>query len=108
MNDTSVVNRVMDKEKQILALIEQINKRLDNMEELTMWSVRANQRFKKGQRVRLSSLAVRRGLKLKGGGTKGTVVNVSNVSSVDVLPDGYKRPHGYFHGFWEPVNAVNQ
>lgn len=93
----------MDKDRQILAVIDQINKRTDNMEKMTMWLVRANQRFKKGQRVRLSPLADRARLKLKGGGTKGTVSGLGDGFSVDVLPDGYKKPHSYFHGFWEPV-----
>ena len=94
----------MDKStKQIFTVIEQINKRLDSIEEMSAWLVKANQRFKKGQRVRLSPMALRRGFKLKGGGTKGTVTNVDGGFSVDILPDGYKKPHGYFHGFWEPV-----
>jgi hypothetical protein len=93
----------MDKTtKQIFAVIEQINKRLDSIETMTMWLVKANQRFKKGQRVRLSPMADRARLKLKGGGTKGTVTGCDGFS-VDVLPDGYKKAHGYFHGFWEPV-----
>lgn len=96
----------MDKDKQnkqTLAVTDQINKRLDSIEELTLWLVKANQRFKKGQRVRLGPMAQRRHLKLKGGGTKGKVVSVGDSFSVDVLPDGYKKAHSYFHGFWEPV-----
>ena len=35
---------------------------------------------------------------------KGTVIEVKNRHSVVVLPDGYKKPHSYFHGYWEPAS----
>ena len=88
----------------IMATIAEIEKRLDGLEFLTYFATDANLRFKKRQRVRLSALAKRKQFKLVRGSGKGTVIEVKTGHSITVLPDGYKKPHTYFHGYWEPVS----
>lgn len=90
--------------RSVESLIDDINKRLDSLEESTLWLMKANLRFKKRQRVKLSGLALRRNFSLMKGVRKGTVVEVGDSFSITVLPDGYKKPHTYWHGFWEPVS----
>lgn len=82
-------------------LIADINKRLDNIECLTSWLVKAEHRFRVGQRVEFSAAAERAGLtrQRKGGVRTGKVVGVSGFT-VDVLLDGYKKSRGFQHGFF--------
>ena len=80
-----------DKHPKILKILTDIEKRLDSAEELQMWLMHADLRFQKGQRVQLSEIADRAGLKLRGGARKGTVVEVGELFSIKVLPDGYSK-----------------
>jgi len=89
-------------DSQIEAVITAIEKRLDSLEELMFFSIKASLRFKKRQRVKLSAIADRQNVMLLRGARKGTVVEVGSYI-VTVLPDGYKKPHDYWHGYWEPV-----
>jgi hypothetical protein len=91
-------------QKEILTIIAAIEKRLDNIEELSGFAIAACLRFKKGQRVQFSPLADRRRISQgrKGGVRKGTVVRTRNFT-VTVLLDGYKQPRDYFHPFFEKV-----
>lgn len=84
------------------SLIADINKRLDGIEDLSMWLVRAPDRFKVGQRVRFNALAIRRKIPSRKPGT-GTVEKVSDTFSIRVLLDGYKHTKGFHHGFFEPA-----
>lgn len=90
--------------KEILAIIEQLEKRLDSIEELAAWAIPAYVRFKKGQRVQFSALADRKLIsrRTKGGVRRGTVVKNDGFSVV-VLLDGYKKPRSYFHAFFERI-----
>jgi hypothetical protein len=96
----------MSKRKELTAaqLIDQINKRLDNIEELFAWLVRAEQRFRIGSRVEFSPYADRRGISRgrKGGVRTGRVVSMDEFS-VGVMLDGYTRPHSFHHTFFQPT-----
>lgn len=89
----------------VLKLCEKITKKLNNLEDLMAFSIRANQRFVKGQRVQFSDAADRSGIthRIKGGVRKGRVVKVSEGFTVTVLLDGYKKPTDYNHSFFENV-----
>lgn len=79
-------------------IIKEIREGLDSVERMLYWMIDARKRFSIGNRVRLSPYG-KRHLRLKKGATSGKVLEVDSCS-VFVLVDGYKRPHGYFHGFW--------
>lgn len=85
-------------------LIDGINKSLDNIEFMVGFTIRPRQRFRAGQRVEFSPMAIRKGISRgrKGGVVTGKVVSVSDGFTIDVLLDGYKRPHGYHHMFFVP------
>jgi hypothetical protein len=97
-------------EKSVRNLLDEISDRLDAIEDLAAWLVRANQRFRKGQRVQFSPAAFRKGLvrRVKGGAMKGTVVHVDDGFAVRVLIDGYKHPTDYHHSFFEAVGAKSR
>lgn len=82
-------------------LIHEIGKRLDSLEEVMAFTTRANARFVGGEKVKLSDRAQRKGLRLKGGVRTGKVVSVSDGLTIDVLVDGYKRPHTYHHMYFD-------
>lgn len=86
-------------------MIEQIHQRLDNVEDLMGWLVKAEQRFKVGQRVQFNGKADRHGLSIgrKGGARAGRVTGFENGFTLKVLLDGYTRPHGFHHGFFDPM-----
>lgn len=86
-------------------LVRDIVASMDRIAEMQMWLIRADQRFKKGQRVRFSDRAIRRGLaeRRKGKVRTGTVTAVGDLFSMDVLLDGYKTAHSFHHMFFDPV-----
>jgi hypothetical protein len=88
----------------LLETIDRINERLDSVEDLVAFMVRAEQRFKPGQRVKFSPMADRKGItkRIKGKVRRGKVVGTSGFS-VSVILDGYKRPHSFLHSFFEPA-----
>lgn len=86
-------------------LIADINARLDNIEELMAWTIRADQRFRVGSRVEFSPTADRRGLSMgrKDGVRTGKVTKVDGFA-IDVLLDGYAKPRGFHNKFFMPSN----
>lgn len=87
-------------------LVSRIEKRLDSLDDLMSFTVRSNQRFKKGQRVQFSPKADRAGItRTKGGVRKGRVVEVGNNFTMKVLMDGYANPHSYHHAFFDAVRG---
>lgn len=97
--------KTIDKTPRILKILADIEKRMDSIEELQLWLIKAESRFKKGQRVQLSEIADRANLKLRRGVRKGTIVVAPQGFSIKVLPDGYSTPHSFFHGFWKRIGA---
>lgn len=84
------------------SLVKEISERLDNLEQMMWCSIRADSRFKVGNRVRFSAYAKRRNISTgtKGGVQQGIVEAVDSYF-VRVRLDGYKDAHSYFHGFFE-------
>lgn len=64
----------------------------------------AAEKFKIGQRVRMTPRAIEQGFQGRATSTEGVVVGVGKPSkqSVRVLRDGIKTPDTYYAGFWEP------
>lgn len=93
----------MNKSKQesVTSLVAEISARLDNIEDLTAWCIRADQRFKKGDRVRFTKRAERQGFKNRKGGKGGRVVSVGPTFTVTVQLDGYAKPREMHHKFFE-------
>jgi hypothetical protein len=62
-------------------------------------------RFRKGQRVKLTSRGEQQRIVQPRAKGRGTVVEYSRAHplAVKVRPDGYKTVHDYYIGFWEPV-----
>jgi hypothetical protein len=100
----------LKEQKQTRALLNVIEERLDNIEELTAWLIRGNQRFKKGQRVKFSTYADRKGISLrrKGGVQRGTVVEAGDTPFVKILLDGYAKPRSFHHMFFEGVGRSRE
>src|SRR5712691_736548 len=86
-------------------LLDDIDGRLSRMEDNLTWLVRAEQRFKVGQRVRFSPRAHRKGLgvRTKGGVQKGVIKAIEGPFSIRMLLDGYKHPSGYHHMLFDPI-----
>lgn len=93
-------------QKFVFSIIDGINKKLDNLEELIYWRIGADERFRKGQRVQFSAIADRRGMSKgrKGGVRKGRVTGIHG-TSIEVLLDGYTRPKGFHHMFFDHALA---
>lgn len=94
----------MKDKREALQIIADINERLDRVEELLMWTITSEQRFKRGQRVQFNERADRSGVssRTKRGVRKGRVTHL-NGFSVLVLMDGYKHAKSFHHGFFDPV-----
>lgn len=95
----------MNAQKQIDKLLDGINERIDNIEDLMAWMIRANQRFNNGQRVQFSRKADRSGFssRRKNGVRRGTVIDADDSVIVTVLLDGYRRPMAAHHQFFDPI-----
>jgi len=93
---------MMDQRK-LAKELDVILKRLDDIELLMAFMVRANQRFKEGQRVRFSHLADRRGISAgrKHGVRTGTVIEAGDGFTVKLKLDGYRRAFNIHHAFIE-------
>src|SRR4051794_7666246 len=91
--------------EKVLKLIDDIDKRLDAIEDSIWWLIKADQRFHVGQRVKFSARAYAKGIasRTKGKVTRGRVVHVGDLFSIDVLLDGYKQPKSFHHSFFEEV-----
>jgi len=92
---------------QLLRDLTKIEKRLEAVEELMSFMVKASSRFKIGQRVQFSAKAdsTQVSARTKGGVRTGTVIEAGDSFTVKVLLDGYKRPHDYHHAFFERVRG---
>lgn len=86
------------------SLIADINDRLNGLEESMMWTIKATDRFKPGQRVEFSPMADRNGLSLrrKGGVRTGVVEQVDSSFTIMVRLDGYTKPISFHHKFFQP------
>jgi hypothetical protein len=95
----------MAKQNDVMTLIDSINERLDSIEDSIWWLIKAKQRFHVGQRVKFSARAYAKGIAsgVKGKVTRGRVVEVGDLFSIDVLLDGYKHPKSFHHSFFEEV-----
>jgi predicted DNA-binding protein len=100
-----ITGAVMSQKTKDTEIIKDINNRLNNIEELMMWRISAAERFKKGQRVKFSAIAARRGLNKnrKRGVQKGRVVGLDSLF-IDVLLDGYKKARSFHHMFFDHSN----
>ena len=85
-------------------VIADIHQKLYFLEELLMWTISADTRFRKGQRVKMSHIAERRKYRFfaKCKSRKGTVLEVDKIS-VKVLMDNYKHPSSVHHMFLSKV-----
>lgn len=90
----------------IESIVADIEKRLDDIEDLMSFMVHSDQRFKNGQRVQFSPKAERAGItRTKGGVRKGRVIEAGNNFTMKVLMDGYAKPRSYHHAFFDPVKG---
>lgn len=86
-------------------LCRDINQRLDNIEDLMAWTIRAEQRFRKGQRVKFSAAAIRKGVARTRHGKypRGRIVEQPEGFIIKVQLDGYKHPSEFHHTFFEAI-----
>lgn len=94
-------NQPVKETDSIVQLIRDISERLDSLEVLQSFSVRAHQRFMIGDRVEFSAAADRKGISKgrKDGVRMGKVVSLDGFH-VGVLLDGYKTTREYHHIFF--------
>lgn len=99
-------NKAKTTDERIHQVIDSIQAKLALLEEYAAWTIRGNQRFKIGQRVEFSRKAKEKTIsdRTKGGVTRGKVTAIDGFI-LKVLLDGYKRPHGYHHSFFNPVSG---
>lgn len=92
-------------ESKLLRDLKRIEERLDGIEDVMSFTVKASQRFKKGDRVEFNAKADKRLIseRRKGGVRTGTVIAVDDGWSMKVLLDGYKHPSSYHHSFFDKV-----
>lgn len=90
--------------KQIEQTIDRINEKLDGILDQMSWHIRAEQRFRVGQRVQWSASGIKKGMPRRKCAKRGTVKAV-NGFSVTVKLDGLKQATSYHHGFFNPVNG---
>lgn len=89
---------------QTAAALSEINKRLDVIVERMSWLIKAEQRFKVGQRVEWSRQARRQGFPTRKVAQKGTVKAIQGFSVVVKL-DGLKQVNSYHHSFFNAVSG---
>jgi hypothetical protein len=92
------------KKPTVESLIAEIKARLTTIEEYMAWLIRADQRFKVGQRVEWSRAGKRAGFPHRKVAQRGTVRALDSLS-IEVLLDGYTRPHSFHHSFFNPVSG---
>lgn len=90
---------------QIRQTIADIHTKLDSIEDHIAWMIKAEQRFRVGQRVRFSRGAHRNNIVPRTTLAKKGVVKRVDGFSVVVLIDGRKHPHSYHHAFFNPVTG---
>jgi hypothetical protein len=88
--------------EKILKRIDEISRRVDNVEEMVSWAFTAEQRgLAVGQRVRFTERAFRRGVAGRRKATAGEITAV-NGFSIRVKLDGYKTASSFHHSFFQP------
>lgn len=94
-------------DEDIRCVINRIEEKLHLLEEYAAWTIRAEQRFKIGQRVEFSRKADEAGVSRgkKKGAKKGRVKSIVGAFFINVLLDGYSRPSSYHHSFFNPVSG---
>jgi hypothetical protein len=84
------------------ALLDEIHKGLDSIDEHMAWLIRPESRFRVGQRVEWSRKGRRNGFPSRKCAQRGTVLAISGFC-VLVKLDGLKQEKEYHHGFFNPV-----
>ena len=92
---------------QMLRSLDKIEHRLNLINEYFAWMIHAEQRFNVGQRVEFSRLADDQGISKgrKKGVRTGTVKTIDDSFIIGVQLDGYKRPAGFHHSFFNPMRG---
>lgn len=94
------------KQRSTEKLLADLNDRLNDFIDNIAWLIRAENRFRVGQRVKFSKTAQRKGIpdsRRKSNG-RGTVVGVYRFT-VKVKLDGYAKPLEFHHKFFNPVGG---
>jgi hypothetical protein len=91
------------KKPTIEELVQQINDRIDRLQESMLWLVDARKRFNEGQRVKFNDLAISKGVpnKQKRFGRSGKLVRIVNSWSIEVQLRGYSKPRQFWHGYFD-------
>lgn len=90
-------------EKKLLRELDRIEKRLDGIEDVMSFMVKASQRFKKGDRVQFNAKADKRLISERRKARTGTVVSAGDDWTVEVLLDRYKHPINFHHSFFDKI-----
>lgn len=90
-------------EKKLLRELDRIEKRLDGIEDVMSFMVKASQRFKKDDRVEFNAKADKRLFSERRKARTGTVISAGDDWMVKVLLDGYKRPMSFHHSLFDKV-----
>jgi predicted trehalose synthase len=85
-------------------VIAEIHAKLNTIEEHLAFLIRAEDRFRVGQRVEFSRVAHRKHIPTRKRSLKGVVKKVHGFS-IDVHLDGMKKPRGFHHMFFNPVTG---
>ena len=104
MNKAKKTSDVQRPTPKTAELIAEIKERLTTIEEYMAWMIRADQRFRVGQRVEFSRKAQRNGIVPRTLARKGTVKRI-DLLSVWVLIDGRKQPGCWHHAFFNAVSG---
>jgi hypothetical protein len=85
----------------VLAELDAIKDRVDELNNLAVWAILANMRFAMGDRVTFSPRAIREGMNKRRKSQYGTVLEVTDHFSIKVQMDGVKRPSTWHHAFFQ-------
>lgn len=88
-------------ERKLARDLAKIEKRLDGIEDVMSFFVKASQRFKKGDRVEFNAKADKRLISERRKARTGTVISAGDDWTVKVLLDGYKHPMNFHHSFFD-------
>ena len=95
----------MNADKSIQDQITLIKRSLETIEEHLAWLIRADARFRVGQRVEWSRKGRKQGFPRRKIAQRGTVLAVRNTFGILVKLDGMKKESSYHHSFFNPVNG---
>lgn len=88
-------------ERKLAKDLAKIEERLDGIEDVMSFMVKASQRFKQGDRVEFNAKADKRLISERRKSRTGTVVSAGDGWTVSVLLDGYKHPKSFHHSFFD-------